>query len=266
VLTSLKNQERSMLSGLKNQERAMERAEPWWRRRWKKEGAGLPAPAAGSKRYFYLLKTHPWKLIRLNLLFCLLFLPLVTAPAALCGINRVFIKLIREGHCFLWTDFAAEFKSSFLKSLPFGLLFGGGLFTGWYLLSLGLTNGETVFGLLFSALGIFVVLLTLLLGGWTFVLIAMLPLKNRDIFRNVRALATLEKGRSVAILGLAIAPPILSILLFPISLPALLFFFIALSQYTISFLVNDAAQTHIIQPWEASGEGRKPEREQERES
>ena len=221
----------------------MGRSEPWWRQRWKKEGPGLPVPGSGAKRYFFL-----------NLLFCLFCLPIVTMPAALCGINRVFIKLIREGHCFLWTDFIAEFKSSFPKSLPVGLLFGGGLFASWYLMSLGMTNGETLFGLFFSAMGIFLLLFTLLISGWTFVLIAMLPLKNRDLLKNACALATLEKGRSAAILCAAATPMAIGILLFPLSLPALVVFLIGLAWYTICFLVNEAVQVHIVEPWEARGD------------
>ena len=86
-------------------------------RNWKKEGEGKPAPSHGRERFFYLLRTHFWKLITLNLLFLLFSIPVVTLPAALCAMNRVLIKLTRDGNCLLWMEFRDEFKRSFLKSL-----------------------------------------------------------------------------------------------------------------------------------------------------
>lgn len=84
---------------------------------YEREGAGLPMPEGGIRRYALLLTTHFWKLIGLNLLFVLFSLPIITMPAALCGMNRVCMLLIRNGHCFLWQDFIEEFKRSFVRSI-----------------------------------------------------------------------------------------------------------------------------------------------------
>ncbi len=77
-------------------------------------------PEKGVRRYFFLLSIHFSKLCGLNLLFVLFSIPIITMPAALCGMNRVLILLVREGNCYLWDDFIKEFKASFFKSLPFG--------------------------------------------------------------------------------------------------------------------------------------------------
>jgi uncharacterized membrane protein YesL len=65
-----------------------------------------------------------WKLVALNLMFLAFSIPVVTMPASLCGMNRVLIKLWREGNCFLWSDFWDEFKANILKPCRLGLYAG----------------------------------------------------------------------------------------------------------------------------------------------
>ena len=67
-------------------------------KRQNREGAGLPLPEGGFRRYAAVLGTNFWKLVRLNLIFILFSLPVVTIPAALCGVNRVCMLLIRNGY------------------------------------------------------------------------------------------------------------------------------------------------------------------------
>jgi uncharacterized membrane protein YesL len=208
-----------------------------------------PVPQEGARRYFFLLRTHFGKIILLNLLFVAFSIPVVTLPAAICGANRVWTKLICEGNCFLWHDFIKEFKASFAKSLLCGSVFGAGLFAAHYLLSLSLTNGQTVFGMLFFAAGLFIALLTFLMAGWVFALIAMLPLKTADILKNARALAVLERGRSAGIIGVSVAACLFALIFMPISLVFIALCLPAFAQYTICFFAYEAADKHIIQPY-----------------
>jgi uncharacterized membrane protein YesL len=223
------------------------------KKRWHKEGDDRPVPTSGAARYFFLLQTHFWKLITLNLIFVAFSIPVITLPAALCGLNRALIKLIREGHCFLWHEFFKEFRESFAKSLLLGMIFGGGLFAAYYGLSLGLTNAQSIFGMIFSAMGIFALMLALLMGGWAFVLAAMLPLGIRDILRNARALAFLDKKCSAAVLGLGLSLWLFMLMLMPVSIMGGAFLLIAFVQYTICFMVNEAVEVHIFAPYDAMG-------------
>ncbi|MDR2157279.1 MAG: DUF624 domain-containing protein [Clostridiales Family XIII bacterium] len=211
-----------------------------------------PAPSGGVRRYFFVLATHFWKMVLLNWLFLLFSVPLITLPAALCATSRVQVKLIRDGSCFLWRDFIGEFRDSFGKSLFFGTFFGVGFFVSYYFLSLSLTNGKTVFGMLFFACGMFVFLSVLLSAGWIFVLLSMLPLGIRDIFRNARALAALEMRRSMCMLCAAAAPVFFFTLLFPVSLIGLALPIIPLAQYMICCLVYGAVNERVLKPYAAS--------------
>lgn len=219
-------------------------------RRMTREGAGLPAPEAGIRRYFYMLGTHFFKFVRLNLLFLLFSIPVVTLPASLTALDRVCIKLIRDGNCFLWADFIEEFRRSFAQSLPLGLLFGAGLAAAYYLVSLGISSLGSIYGIVFLAAGIFLLAFTLVRGSWVFAMLAMLKLKNRDILKNARILALSEGGRSAGILAALIAVTAFAFFLFPISLIPMALILFSLLQYTVCFLVNYAVQERIIAPYE----------------
>lgn len=225
------------------------------KKRWQKEGADKPVPTAGLRLYLFLLSTHFWKLVRVNLLFLAFCLPVFTIPAALCGLNRVLIRLVREGNCFVWPEFRQEFKQSLFKRLPLGLLFGCGLFAAYYLLSLGLSNWQSLYGLLFFALGLAALYQTALHGAWAFALAAMLDLSNRDLLKNARCLAALEGKRSLGIAALCIAHGLLLLLLFPVSLLFGVTLSFSFTRFSICFLIDPPVQARVIGPYEAGRSG-----------
>lgn len=211
-------------------------------------------PEQGARRFFFLLKNHFWKIVALNALFLLFSLPLITMPAALCGMNRVCVKLVREGNCFLWYEFWKEFKAELWKSLPFGILYGAELFLGYYCLSLCISNGGMA-GLLFGALGTILLLVATVGGGYVFVMLAMVSLSNRDILKNALALSGLEIKKTLGIVGLALLFAAFLLLLYPTSLIALPVFFFAPHALAVTNIVNEAVQKHIVDPYEAAHSG-----------
>ena len=139
--------------------------------------------------------------------------------------------LVREGNVLLWEEFRDEFKKDFWRSLPLGLLFGGLLFLGYFLLSLGMGNFGTFLGPMFFAFGLFAIGLALGRGSYAFLMRAMFDLPNGQILKNANGMSALRGGRGW--LPIVIA-------LFGISLP----------QYLICYLLNDPIQKNIISPWE----------------
>ena len=104
-----------------------------------------PPPSKGAARFFFLMATHFPKMLTLNLLFLLFCLPIVTIPAALSGMSRVCMLLMREGVCFVWTDFFSEFKASFLKSIPIFLFNAFWVVSAYFCFLYGQNNGELSF-------------------------------------------------------------------------------------------------------------------------
>lgn len=146
----------------------------------RREGRGPSRrPARVRVGFSYLFWNHAWKLIRLNLLFLACCIPVVTMPAALCAMDRALIVLVREGNVLLWEEFRDEFKKDFWRSLPLGLLFGGLLFLGYFLLSLGMGNFGTFLGPMFFAFGLFTIGFALGRGSYAFLMRAMVRSAQR---------------------------------------------------------------------------------------
>ena len=212
------------------------------------KGVTEPVPVRGVRRFAFLLLTHLWKLVTLNLLFLAFCLPVLTIPAALCGMNRVLIELVREGHCFLWSDFIREFKAELFKSLPFGFLCAFLLFDSWYLFCI--STGGNFINMLTLATGFFFLGFGVLFCGYAFVLLAALPLRNRDILKNALILMATEWKTNLTLLGSALAIAVIITALFPYAVMLLLLIWFALSQLIVCTAVNVPLQKRIIGPYE----------------
>lgn len=216
------------------------------------EGVTGAPPQSGWKRFFFVLATHFWKLISLNLLLLVFSVPLITVPAAFCGVNRVLIKLYREGNCFVWTEFWKEYRANLWKAIPFGAIGGACLFAGYYFLSFGtsaLSNGVEVIS---TALGLLLAMFAVLYLTYVFVLLPALDLPNRQIARNAFILLITEwKTNGILLLSAAVSV-VFHVVLFPYSLAVLALISLALTQYIACAAVNQPLQRRIIGPYEAN--------------
>ena len=171
-------------------------------------------------------------------------------PAALCAMDRALIVLVREGNVLLWEEFRDEFKKDFWRSLPLGLLFGGLLFLGYFLLSLGMGNFGTFLGPMFFAFGLFTIGLALGRGSYAFLMRAMFDLPNGQILKNANGMSALRGGRGwlpIVVHGVGF---LFGFSFFPYTLIVIALFGISLPQYLICYLLNDPIQKNIISPWE----------------
>lgn len=212
-------------------------------------GVTEPPPEKGIKRFGFLLWTHMWKLITLNLLFLAFSIPVLTIPAALCGMDRVLIKLWRDGNCFLWSDFWGEFKANLFKGLPFGISGALLLFASYYFFSLSISYGES-FNIFTGVIGFLLLGFAVLFGSYVFVFLATLDLKNKHIARNAFILAVIEWKTNLLILGCILGMALIAAAFFPYTIILLLFIWISLSQLIICSAVCGPLQRRIIGPYE----------------
>lgn len=85
------------------------------------EGPSGPRPK-GLKLLGYILRWHWWTLVKANILFWLLCLPLVTIPAALKALSRVCVLLLRGEPLDLWSDWWGAFRRDFFRTTAAGAL------------------------------------------------------------------------------------------------------------------------------------------------
>lgn len=176
-----------------------------WQHFRNKEGAGRPAPHSGIKGYLYLIYTYYWQMLFLNICFCVACIPVVTIPIALTALNRVYIKLCRDGVVLFWEEFLSECRSSWKKSLLAGLFYGILMLACYYLLSLSGSSGMNLWGMLTGIAGLVLLILAVITGAYTFILIAVQELPLRVLFKNARYLAAVCPGQSAVILALVAA-------------------------------------------------------------
>ena len=224
----------------------------FFRERWNKEGPGVPAPSGGIAGYLYQIGIFFWKFAKMNILFLLASLPLITLPVALTALNRVCIVLIRDRNVLAWEEFRDEFKASFRKGLLLGLIVAVWVFASYYLLSLGISNWDNPFGMVFMAVGAIVGAFALVWAAYAFVLLAALELPLRDIMGNARALMFLDRKWTLAVFALLLSVGIL-IWLFPLVTGIVLAVVgITLIQYTLCCFINEPLEKWIIGPYERS--------------
>lgn len=215
-----------------------------------KEGPGTPAPQSGAPRYLYLMKTYFWQFVWLTWVFLISCIPVVTIPAAITAMNRVLLKVVREGNVLFWAEYKTEFCRSFAKSLWAAVVFGGLMLASYYFLSLGLTNGQSFLGMLFFCTGLCVLILQTLWGNYTFVLLAALDLPLIYILKNAWCLVFLGRKWSLAVLITSVLWGTILLLGIPFSLLLVAVGAMVLVQYTVCWCVNIPLEQYIIRPYE----------------
>lgn len=216
-----------------------------------KGGKGVtgPPPAKGIKRFLFICYTHFWKLIRLNLLFILFCLPVVTIPPSIAGMNRVLLKLAREGHTFIFSDFIEEFKGSFLKSWI--------AFIPWLIAIVGSVMGYLAIDDVYSS--ILQIILWVMVCGilycystYCFSMIALIDLPISRIMKNAAIMAIIEFRRNVFMI-LTTPIFILSAIYYLYAFPFLLFLAFSFVGLINVMIANEAIEERVINPKTQAG-------------
>lgn len=211
-----------------------------------KKGAEGASPRKGFGRFFFLLWTHFGKLIALNFLFIVFSLPLLTLPAAFCAMMRVLFVLSRDGNVFLWDEFWGEFKAELFRSIPMGLLFllmlAGAACSGL----IAYVNWGSVYGVLFGAIALALLLFELLLSSYGFLMLAMTKLTPSQALNNAWRLVIAGKWRSPAALLLMLLLWAAWALSLPYSFPVLLVCWIALAELAVCLTLAPVISRYAV--------------------
>ena len=93
-------------------------------------------PAKGLRLFFRILFGEFFTLIRLNFLFYLFCIPVLTIPASYCAMIRIIVGMVRDQHCFLLSDFWKTFRKEFWKATIVGMsllaVLGGLIALVWF--------------------------------------------------------------------------------------------------------------------------------------
>lgn len=207
-----------------------------------------------AKQIIFSISTKLWVFVRLNVLFLLFSIPVVTAPAAFSGMTKVLMNLVRRDNCEVWKDFWVEFKASFIKSFIAGLIFVG-------CVTIIVLLGRSIFGSLNNFSGALGAAVLFVFGVMVYVAFcyvftqsSILDISLKKCFKNALILLLIEPKRNVMLL-IPLLLLLLGGILFPLSLPIFLFVAFALCQYIVCKVVNTVIQKRLIEPFNAVDNG-----------
>lgn len=203
-------------------------------------------PVKGAARFFFLSYTHFAKLVGLNMLFLLFCIPVITIPAALSGLNRVCILLVREGTCNVWSDFIKEFKSSFKKSIPLGILCAFLIADAAICFYLGMTAQSAGLAIILLIASFVLYIWAILMSCHIFVLLSLISLKNCDIIRDAILLIMLGPKTDLFLIVFVGGGFVATTLFPPIMIPVIAVIGFALLSLAASTILNEPIQNRII--------------------
>ena len=92
---------------------------------YEKEGPGISKDAPKKKTFIVFFETffrNFWKFIVINLVYCIISLPVITNGLAAAGITNVTRNIARDKHSFGTSDFLETIKKNWKQALPAGII------------------------------------------------------------------------------------------------------------------------------------------------
>lgn len=206
----------------------------WFRPGYLKEGPGIEKdapPKTGLALFFEILVREFWQLLKLNLLFVICALPLVTFGAARAALSRCTMNMVRDVPNDVWDDFRQELKKDFSRNTALGLLELFALGMLMLLLSLPGIRSNTVACVVLLALTAIVVLVL----GYLWPMVVAVDVPLRAAIKNAAVLALAFPQHSLPALVVALLLYGLSFWLFPLSLPLVMFVPFGMGSFVTSF-------------------------------
>jgi len=203
-------------------------------------------PKLGLALFFSVFFNEFWALVRLNLLFLLFCIPIVTIPAALTAMSKITLLMLRDKNVYLWTDFTKCFKEEFKKSLLIGVL----LFVLIALSVLGLYFYDSVIGgfggVLIKGVEIALLGVAFLAGSYIFPMIAITYLDIRIILKNALILTVLRLPLNLLALVLCALLILLCYIFLPLSLIIVVFLLFSLMNLITTFCAYSGLKKYIL--------------------
>jgi uncharacterized membrane protein YesL len=169
--------------------------------------------------YFDIFFNTAFDLIKLNCLFLLTCIPVITIPAAVTSLSWVVSMMVRKREYRVWKDFWKRFRSDFGQSLVFGVLsaiiyYLSGVSILYYMVVM---QSSWMGPALMIVFGI-IIAIPIMMSLYFFSLIATVNLSPVGIIKNAFVLTFLNLRKNSISLLLFAAAVALTVRFYPISL------------------------------------------------
>lgn len=206
----------------------------WFQPQYLKEGPGIAKdapPKKGLALFFEIFIREFWQLLKLNLMFAVCSLPLVTFGAARAAMARCTVNMARDLPNDVWYDFRAELKKNIQRNIEVGLaeLFCVGSIA--MLLSSTAVRENGIFsGILYAVMQI-----TLMIFGYLWPMLTTVDVPFRAAMKNAVVLPFLCLGHSLPAACVVFSFLVASWKMLPFSIPLILVLPFGFCSFVMSF-------------------------------
>lgn len=201
----------------------------------------------GISLFLQLFTSRFWDILKLNVLFIIYSIPIVTIGPAYGAMTSVTMSIVQKKHIFIFSDFHEAFKANWKQSLTCGFI----IVALFVLLNISipfyfkLAQGSSIFYIV-SFLLIFLTVLLGLASIYIYPLVTTVSISIKDIFKNAILLSIVCFRNTL--LGASIYWIILglTIIFLPLSLPLIFFLAFSLSSFISSFATWNNIKKYII--------------------
>ncbi|MBB4443247.1 MULTISPECIES: YesL family protein [Rhizobium] len=224
----------------------------WLRDMWTREGPGIPKDApkrTGLALFTEILVREWWEMVKLNILFILAGLFVVTLPAALAAMARVSVALAEDRNTYLLRDFTEAFLRYFWRATAWGLALSGALAIGLYAIVTYAAGARD--NLLLSAPLTIALVATAFIAVLACHLIVLMVMRDLPALRLLRLAALASVIRplpALAALAFTASLWVAHILFYPVSVFMPATFNFSLGMFAVAFGVHRAAVTVLDLP------------------
>jgi len=199
-------------------------------------------PKQGLALFFDVFSREFWELCKLNLIFVLFSLPIVTIPAATTAMCKVTMFMLLDKPIFVFSDFLSAFKAEWKRSTLVGIVYFPLLLGTMFGLYFYLNTMEVM--LFFASLVAFIILTVS--GFYLFPMLAALDIGMKGVLTNSLLLVFMRLPQNIVAL-LAIGFISLCILAaFPVSIIIVLVISIAISNLISTFCAYTGFKKFVI--------------------
>lgn len=215
-----------------------------------KPGPGIPKDKPKKKGialFFEIFWREFWELLKLNMLFLVFCIPIVTIPASITAMCRITLTMVRDKNHFLFRDFFGCFKREFFKSLGAGAI----LFVALLLSVFGVwfyTNLHTLgwIRMVPAAVGVGCFIIVSLMSNYVFAQIAYFEIPFKKMFKNAFYLVFVCIKRNTIVLVISILLIGLGIGMLPYSMPAFVMIIFSLTNFVAMFHAYPAMCKYVL--------------------
>lgn len=198
-----------------------------------------PSPTRTLPRIWDMLVNHFFQLLWANFLCAVCMIPIVTIPAALCGLYAVVQQFYRKGYGDVSGTFFREFKQNFFARLGIFVILALLPALGWYLGSLCSVAVAYVLCALMAVISLVTI-------AWLLPQLTLLTLPPRQALKNALLLTAIETVRNLGLLVVEVIFGGVIIAFWPLSFLLLLFLVPSAPVIILNALTEGVIEQRII--------------------